>query len=93
MTENETTTRPDCVCPEVWTKIGKAAQSREIQEWAKEEARLDNVGKLRGIYFLDPDDREYSEILKKCEKQIGKTCGSRDAIQKDVQDSIPVSRM
>ena len=64
MTKNETTTRPDYVCPEVWTKIGKAAQNREKQEWAKEDPKLDNVRKLRGIYFLDPDDREYSEILK-----------------------------
>ena len=32
----QTTTRPDHVWPEVWTKIGKAAQNREKQEWAKE---------------------------------------------------------
>ena len=93
MTKNETPTRPDYVCPEVWTKIGKAAQNREKQEWAKEEPKLDNVRKLRGIYFLDPDDREYSEILKNARSKFCKTCGSRDAIQKDGQDSIPVSRM
>ena len=31
--------------PEVWTKIGKAAQNREKQEWAKEKAKADNARK------------------------------------------------
>ena len=35
------------VWPEVWTKIGKAAQNREKQEWAKEKPKLDNARKLR----------------------------------------------
>ena len=35
LTKTQTTTRPDCVWPEVWTIIGKAAQNREKQEWAK----------------------------------------------------------
>ena len=30
----------------------------------KEKPKLDNARRLRGIYFVDPDDREYSEILK-----------------------------
>ena len=54
--------------PEVWTKIGKAAQNREKQEWAKEKPTLDNARKLRGIYFIDPDDKVYSEIIEKKKK-------------------------
>ena len=42
-----------------------AAQNREKQEWAKEKPKLDNARKLRGIYFIDPDDNEYPKILKK----------------------------
>ena len=30
----QATTRHDHVCPEVWTKIGKAAQNQEKAEWA-----------------------------------------------------------
>ena len=60
----QTTTRPDHVCPEVLTKIGKATQNREQQEWAKEKTKLDNARKLKGFYFIDPDNRKYSEILK-----------------------------
>ena len=64
LTKIQTTTRPDHVWPEIWTKIGNAAQNRKKkQEWAKEKPKLDNARKLRGIYFIDPDDRKYSEIL------------------------------
>ena len=45
LTKIQTTTRPDHVCPEVWTKIGEAAQNREKQEWAKEKEKLDNARK------------------------------------------------
>ena len=40
--------------PEAWTKIGKAAQKREKQEWANEKPELDNARRMRGTYFLDP---------------------------------------
>ena len=36
--------------PEVWTKIGKAAQYREKQEWKNEKPKLDNNRRLRGTY-------------------------------------------
>ena len=65
LTKIQTTTRPDYVWPEVWTKIGQAAHNREKQEWAKEETKLDNARRPRGIYFIDPDDIELSEILIK----------------------------
>ena len=66
LTTIQTTTRPDHTWPEVWTKIGKAAQNREKTGMGKREAeaRLDNARRLRGIYFVGPDDREHSEILK-----------------------------
>ena len=49
LTKVQTTTRPDHACPEVWSKIGKAAQNREKQEWAIERPMLGD----RGIYFVD----------------------------------------
>ena len=58
-----TTTRPDHVWPEVWSKIGKAAQNREQQERKNEKPKLDNARRLRGIYFFDPDDEEHQETL------------------------------
>ena len=70
LTKIQTTIRPDHVWPEFWMKIGKAAQNREKQEWAKKKSKLDNARKLRGIYFIDPDDKEYSEILKNARRNL-----------------------
>ena len=61
LTKAQTTTRPDHVWPEVRTNIGKAAQMREKQEWAKEKRKLDNARRIRGIFFVDPED----EYIKK----------------------------
>ena len=36
LTKIQTTTRPDHVWPEIWTKIGKAAQNREKRNGQKQ---------------------------------------------------------
>ena len=77
LTKVQTTTGPDHVCPEVMTKIGKAAQNREKQEW-----KLDNARRQRGIYFFWtwwPSSQRNSQT---CEEKIGKTFGSSHAVQK-----------
>ena len=60
----QTTTRPDHAWPEVRTKIGKAAQNREKQEWAKKKPKLDNARRLRGIFFIDLEEQNCKETLK-----------------------------
>ena len=35
------------------------------QNWAIEKPKLDNARKLRGIYFINPADEEFKDILKK----------------------------
>ena len=60
----QTTTRPDYVCPEVWTKIGEAAQNWEKRERKNEKPKLDNARRRRGICFIDLDDQDYEETLK-----------------------------
>ena len=42
--------------------MGKNAKLKEKQKWAEEKIHLDNARKLRGIYFIDPEDKEYKEI-------------------------------
>ena len=68
--------------PEVWTQIGKAAQIREKQEWANERPKLDDAPRLRGIYFVDPDDEEYKEIFKQKRGKVGSAYGHYNAVQK-----------
>ena len=58
LTKIQTTTRPDHVWPEIWTKIGKASQNRGKQEWEKEKPKFDNARRLTGICFTESDDRE-----------------------------------
>ena len=66
----QTTTRPDHVWPEVWTKMDKAAQNREEQEWKNEEPKLDNDRRLRGIHFRHPTDEEYKETITNARKKL-----------------------
>ena len=63
LTKIQTTTRPDHVWQEVWTKIGKSAEKREKQEWANEKPKLDNARQMRGIYFIDLEDEEFKETI------------------------------
>ena len=38
--------------------MSKVSRKQEKQEWAREKPKLDNARKLRGIYFIDPEDEE-----------------------------------
>ena len=43
--------------------------------------KLDNARRLRGIYFVDPEDKEFKETIQECSQEIGNTNGSRYALQ------------
>ena len=66
------TTRPDHVWPKVLTKIGKAAQNREEQEWAKgkTEARQWILEDWEEFILIDPDDKEYSKKFKNARRKL-----------------------
>ena len=51
LTKTQATTRPDHVCPEVWTKIGEGTLNREKQERANEKPKLDNAQKVERHLF------------------------------------------
>ena len=59
LTKVQTTTIPDHVQLEVWSKIGNAAQNRERPKSTNEKPKLDKARRLRIIYLFDPDDEEY----------------------------------
>ena len=44
--------------------MSKNADLREKHQWAIEKQKLDNTRRLRGIYFIDPEDMEFKEISK-----------------------------
>ena len=49
---------------------GKNAKLKEKQKWSEEKVHLDNARKLRGIYFIDPEDKEFKETIKNARKKL-----------------------
>ena len=84
LTTRQATSRSDHLWPELWTKLARNAKLREKQKWTIEKPKLDNARRLRGIYFIDPDDKEFKETIRKGRKN-GNTNGSRHALQ-DMQE-------
>ena len=69
LTRKQLTSRPDHIWQELGKSMGKHAKLKEKQKWSNEKLHLENARKLRGIYFIDPEDKEFKEIMKK-------NCGS-----------------
>ena len=81
LTRKQLTSRPDHLWPELWEKMGKNAKLKEKQKWSYEKLHLDNARKLRGIYFIDPEDKEFKETIKNARKKLENTNCSRYALQ------------
>ena len=64
------TSRPDHLWPELWKSMGKHAKLKEKQKWPEEKFHLENARKLRGIYFIDPEDKEFKETIKNPRKKL-----------------------
>ena len=56
--------------PELWKSMGKHAKLKEKQKWSEEKLHLENARKLRGIYFIDPEDEEFKETIKNARKKL-----------------------
>ena len=50
--------------------MGKNAKLKEKQKWSNEKLHLDNARKLRGIYFIDQEDKEFKETIKNARKKL-----------------------
>ena len=46
------------------------AKLKEKQKWSNEKFHLENARKLRGIYFIDPEDTELKETIKNARKKL-----------------------
>ena len=44
--------------------------SRGRHKWAIEKPKLDNAGRLRGIYFIDPEDKEFKETMRNARRNL-----------------------
>ena len=70
LTRKQLTSRPDHLWPELWKSMGKNAKLKEKQKWSEEKIHFDNARKLRGIYFIDPEDEEFKETIKIARKKL-----------------------
>ena len=70
LTRKQLTSRPDHLWPELWKSMGKHAKLKEKQKWSNEKLHLENARKLRGIYFIDPEDKEFKETIKNARKKL-----------------------
>ena len=70
LTRKQLTSRPDHLWPEFSIKMRRSAQLKERRKWSHEKLHLDNARKLRGIYFIDPEDKEFKETIKNARKKL-----------------------
>ena len=56
LTRKQLTSRPDHLCPELWTKLGRNAKQKERQKWSHEELHL--------------EDKEFNETIKNARKKL-----------------------
>ena len=87
LTRKQLTFRPDHLWTELWTKLGRNAQLKERQKWSHEKPILDTARILRGIYFIDPEDKEFKETIKNARKKLENADGSCYALQDKQEQS------
>ena len=50
--------------------MARNAKLREKHKWAIGKPKLDNARRLRGIYFIDPEDKELKETIKNARRKL-----------------------
>ena len=50
--------------------MGRNAKLKEKQKWSEEKFHLENARKLRGIYFIDPENTEFKETMENARKKL-----------------------
>ena len=65
LTRKLTTSRPDKLWTDMWMHMSDASKRNAKQKWAIEKPKLDNVRKLRGIFFTERLDEDFKNIMKK----------------------------
>ena len=73
LTKRQVTSSPDHLWPELWIKLGRNGKLKDKHKWSYEQPKLVNARSLRGIYFIDPEDKEFKETIMKCSQEIGNT--------------------
>ena len=70
LTKRQATSRQDHLWPELWRGMARNAKLREKHKWAIEKPKLDNARRLRGIFFIDPEDKECKETIRNARRKL-----------------------
>ena len=70
LTKKQVTSRQDHLWPEHWIKLGRHVKLKEKHKWSNAKPKLDNARRLRGIFFIDPEDKEFKETIKSVRKKL-----------------------
>ena len=68
--ENQNTSPPDAVWPDMWTRMSDAAKKKAKHRWEIEKPILDNARQLGGIFFIEPNDEEFELTMKAARGQL-----------------------
>ena len=64
------TSRSNNVRPNMRKHMSDASKRKDKQKWTIEKPKLDNVRRLRGIYFIDFEDEEFMDIMKNARRML-----------------------
>ena len=60
----------DICGPGAGSQWKSAPSPKEKQKWSNEKLHLENAQKLRGIYYIHPEDTEFKETIKNARKKL-----------------------
>ena len=50
--------------------MSRNSKMKERQKWASERPKIENARKLRGIYFVNPEDKAFAKIIENARKNL-----------------------
>ena len=71
--------------------MGRNAQLKEKQKRFNEKPKLDNARGLRGIYFVDFEDKEFKETIQIARRKLETPNGPHCALQ-DKQEEVSMGK-
>ena len=54
----------------MWKHMSDASKRKAKQKWAIEKPKLDNARKLRGMFFIEPNDEEFKHTMKNARRKL-----------------------
>ena len=62
--------------------MSDASKRKGKQKWATEKPKLDNARKLRGVFFIEPKDEDFNNIMKNARRILENSDVSSNSLQK-----------